>query len=211
MQYKHSVSNSTDLISLHDCYISSASWNGEDLVLTFDDGIRLMPRLEQNPFPSVARTDAAQVCYPQCDSFAILILTERTLHLFGKDFTFGRKWYALTEESPEQFSALIAKANPVIITEYHLNGGFGHHYECYAHALNKYHSLISFVRMSGRRFWRPLFGDHASDHFETEHWEDDYDETGISISRSSMVTLSISCLRSEESIIYRWNSAFPED
>ena len=211
MQRKHTIVNSTDQISLHDCAISSASWNGNDLVLNFDDGIRLMPGLEQNPFPAVACTDAAQVCYPQCDSFTILICTSRTLHIFGKDFTFCRRWHTLTEESPEQFSSFISKTNPVIITEYHLNGGFGHHYECYAHALNKYHSLLTFVRPHGHRVWRPLFGDHAADHFETEHWEDDYDQTGISVSRSTMVSLSISGCPAEENIIYRWNSTIPED
>lgn len=209
MNRKYSVANAIDQISLHDCRVTSAAWKDDTLTLSFKDGFVLSPHLEQNHIHQTAVTTCAEVSFPQCNGFTVRILSCWNLRIFGSVFSLRRRWRELTEEEPERFAEFITKHSPQIITEYHECNLAAHHYECFTPSLNRYFTLLTFVRPNGQKFWLPLFGSKAYDRFEKKHWHDKYDFKEISLSSFSEVSLSVSSDLQNNSILYHWNNAGP--
>lgn len=209
MNWEYSVPNAVDQISLHDSRITSASWNDSTLTLSFQNGFILSPNLEQNPLHEAAAADCGEVVFPQCNGFNVRILTSFSVRIFNSDFCFRRRWRVLTEREPTRLAEFIAKHTPSIIHEYHRINLAAHYYECFAPSVGHYFDILTFVRLEGQKFWRPLFGTKACDRFEKKHWCDDYDIKEISFSSSSEVTLCVTSESQESGILYRWNGASP--
>lgn len=212
MDWKYTAINKVDSISLHDCTIASARFENGDLILSFADGFKALDTLEQNPAGALASTGDFEIVFPQCEEYSLRILTYRRLHFFKWNLCFGRRWREIDGENPEQFLAFFKKHPTEIVTEYHTVDLSSHHYECSLWDMYRGMNFLSLVRLKGRRMWLPLPGTRAYERFEKKHWEDDYDEVSISLSRSGSASLMISAAPFQrEKILYRWNEFLPEE
>lgn len=212
MDWKYTAINEVDSISLHDCSITSARFENGNLILSFADGFKALGSLEQNPNGTLARTCDFEIVFPQCEEYSLRILTYCCLHFFKWDFYFGKRWHELDRETPEQFLSFFKKHPTEIVTEYHTVDLSSHHYECSLWDMYRGMNFLSLVRLKGRRMWLPLPGTRAYERFEKKHWEDDYDEVSISLSRSGSASLMISAAPFQrEKILYRWNEFLPEE